>query len=282
MVVYIRYTIHCPEPVREALIAELAEVQFEAFTEIENGLEAYVQESEYNPESIPTIMQQYAISDEQIRIERIEPENWNEQWESNFEPVELDQSIRIRAPFHQPDPRFKTELIIQPKNTFGTGHHETTCNMLALMESVQFQHKTVLDFGTGTGILAIQAKLKGAENIDAIDIDPWCLDNVLENEELNGVAGIHVACSDLPSFVSQHLYDIVLANINRNILLDNFAALHARMKPQSEMLISGFYASDLPVLQEALSHFGFDCKQQLVRNNWCGAHFQRKSHIHSS
>lgn len=260
---------------REIIIAHLSEFGFEAFVELDNGLEAFIKKEEFNPNQwneIQLLLKEFSFS---FEWQDIEAKNWNEEWEKNFEPIIVDEDTRIRAPFHASDHTFVNEIIIQPKNTFGTGHHETTCLMLRLMKQMTFENKLVLDYGTGTGILAIQAARKNAAFIHAIDIDPWCMDNVQENMNFNQVSNIEVRCCNLESFSASDKFNIVLANINRNILMDSFSTLSDLMKTEASIIISGFYENDERILSEELNKYGFQKQAQMTQNNWCACVYAR-------
>jgi len=213
----------------DILVAELGSVGFESFTENEDGVVAYIQEADWKESLLNDI--QILASDEvgfSYEIEEIEQVNWNKEWENNFEPIVVENEVSIRAPFHS-NPNLKYDIVIEPKMSFGTGHHETTYLMIKHLMALDLRGKKVLDMGCGTGILAIFAELKGAEQIDAIDIDAWCYENSVENIERNHCQNIKVYEGDA-SMLKGRAYDVIIANINRNILLNDIGVYAEQFK----------------------------------------------------
>jgi len=268
------FTIEPLEPAREILIAELAERGFESFEETETGLEAYIPEGEERGlllEDIDLLQRpEFTI---RYSHRRIAPENWNAQWEKDFKKVYVGDHCVVRAPFHTPEDK-AYELIISPKMSFGTGHHETTALMLSYLLETDCTALNVLDMGSGTGVLAILAAKKGAAQVDAIDIDPWCYENCQENTLLNDITNVTAyqgAAADIPG-----LYPLILANINRNILLQDLPAYARAIQPQGTLLLSGFYRQDLPIIQEAALQNGFDFDSFKENNQWVAAKFLYK------
>jgi ribosomal protein L11 methyltransferase len=272
MLQYISYKIACTTQLVDILIAELAEINFEGFVESESGFEAYIPEPDYNPIAFNEIMTRYQIAETDLMFSKIAQQNWNAEWESSFEPVCIGSKLRIRAPFHISDARFPMELIIQPKTSFGTGHHETTFTIMQLMLDMNLANKKVFDYGSGTGILAILAAKLGATHILANDIDTWAAENILENIALNQTLPIHFIEGDLHA-VPAHTFDVILANINRNILMESFVHLYPMLVSAGQLLISGFYTSDLPYLKQEAEKNGFVFKSSTEQNNWCAALF---------
>ena len=236
----------------EILIAELGAAGFESFTENEEGVIAYIQKNDWNSEILNDI--QLLQSEEVVisyDIKEIEQVNWNSEWEKNFEPIQVDGLVSIRAPFHE-DPHLKYDIVIEPKMSFGTGHHETTYLMIQHLMDMDLKGKTVLDMGCGTGILAIFAEMKGAKLLDAIDIDNWCYENSLENVERNHCEHISVFEGDA-SLLKDKKYDVIVANINRNILLQDIGIYAQSLNENGILLLSGFYTEDIPVIEEEAS-----------------------------
>jgi ribosomal protein L11 methyltransferase len=264
------FQINCGADLTDILIAELAEIGFEGFLENETGFEAYLLESEYNENLFKEIVSNYSLSQNQIIENTIPQQNWNAQWESSFEPVIVSNQLIIKAPFHQIGQKYPYEIIIQPKTSFGTGHHETTQSIMELMLKMDFKNKTVFDYGCGTGVLAILASQLGATSIFANDIDDWAFENVGENAAMNNITNIDYQKGDL-SIVPNTEYDIILANINKNILLKSFEQLSKHVKANGIVLISGFYESDLADLLDCCQAFGLNLQQKVVTNNWCAA-----------
>jgi len=267
MYIAYHFTIEPKEVGSEILLAELEDTAFESFEETENGLSAYVQESLLTSDILDevTILDnpEFTISYE---IEKIETVNWNEEWEKNFSPIEVRENCYIRAPFHETK-NVKYEIVIEPKMSFGTGHHQTTHMMLEHLLDTDLANKRTLDMGCGTAVLAILAEMKGAKNIDAIDIDNWCYLNSLENVERNNCSQISVYEGDV-SLLEDKKYDVIIANINRNILLNDMAAYAECLDTGGILFLSGFYLEDIPVIDESCVSNGLKLEKQLQKDNW--------------
>lgn len=274
---YIAYhfTVEPKEPGTEILIAELGEKTFESFVETEKGVSAFVQEALWTADILDDI---YILDSEEFTIsytkENIEQVNWNEEWEKNFEPIDVDGICYIRAPFH-PTQNAKYEIVIEPKMSFGTGHHETTYMMMKHLLNMEVKDMEVLDMGCGTAILAILALMKGAKHADAIDIDNWCYLNSIENAQRNNIGNIDVYEGDAGLLTKEKIYDLVIANINRNILLNDMAAYVKTMKDGAIILFSGFYTEDIPFITEEGEKNGLVFVDQLERNNWVSLKFKK-------
>ncbi|MDN3706388.1 50S ribosomal protein L11 methyltransferase [Myroides ceti] len=274
---YIAYhfTVEPKEPGTEILIAELGEKTFESFVETEKGVSAFVQEALWTADILDDI---YILGSEEFTIsytkENIEQVNWNEEWEKNFEPIDVDGICYIRAPFH-PTQNAKYEIVIEPKMSFGTGHHETTYMMMKHLLNMEVKDMEVLDMGCGTAILAILALMKGAKHADAIDIDNWCYLNSIENAQRNNIGNIDVYEGDAGLLTKEKIYDLVIANINRNILLNDMAAYVKTMKDEAIILFSGFYTEDIPSITEEAEKNGLVFVDQLERNNWVSLKFKK-------
>lgn len=251
-------------------MAELEIIGFDTFMETDDGFEACVLMEEYKEQETLEILTKYQISKEHYAILTVEQQNWNAQWESSFEPVYVDQELCIRAPFHAPDTLAKIELVIQPKTSFGTGHHETTFSILALMLKIDFKDLKVFDYGSGTGILAILAKKLGASTVLANDIDDWAAENILENIGLNQVSEIDFIHGDL-SVIPNEKFDVILANINRNVLEASMNDMANRLAPNGKLLISGFYEADLEILNPSIQAANLLVQTVQIKNNWCAA-----------
>lgn len=251
----------------EILVAELAEWGFESFVDTERGILAYIQESLWNEHILDEI---YILKSEEFLITYsfriIEQVNWNEEWEKNFDPISVDGLCTVRAPFH-PKTDTKYDIIIEPKMSFGTGHHETTYMMLQFLLQTDFSRKSVLDMGCGTSVLAIMSEKRGATKITAIDIDDWCVENSIENIQRNDCKCIEVKLGDASLLKNEH-FDVVIANINRNILLNDLSLYAATLSQNGMVLLSGFYKSDMPVILEECSKHGLSFVENLERNEW--------------
>ncbi|WP_298371115.1 50S ribosomal protein L11 methyltransferase [uncultured Lutibacter sp.] len=266
---YIGYTFKVApkEPGTEILIAQLGFANFESFVENEDGVTAYIQEGDWNAEILNDI--QILSSDEfeiSYKQEVIEQTNWNSEWEKNFNQIQVDDLVSIRAPFHE-NPNLKYDIVIEPKMSFGTGHHETTHMMVQHLLDMDLTDKKTLDMGCGTGILAIFAEMKGAKPIDAIDIDNWCYQNSIENVERNNCKNINVFEGDA-SLLLNKKYDVIIANINRNILINDMEAYMNCLNENGTILFSGFYQDDIPIIDAEVSKYGLKIDKIIERNNW--------------
>lgn len=277
MEAYFEFTISCDEDTRELLIAELAEEGYEGFIENDHGFSAYVPQSRHNALQFNDILLKYGLNPNEVPHSTIEPQNWNAQWEANYEPIIVADRIMVRAPFHDEGKEYEHVITIQPKNTFGTGHHETTQLMLELMLNQDFHDKKVFDYGCGTGVLGLVALKFGAENAIGNDIDEWCLDNIAENKQLNNLEAFEFRLGDLSVLDEWEEFDVVLANINKNILLRSFSTLSPHIKPGGKLLISGFYESDLDDLAKSASANGLKVSTHLVKNEWCSALLEKEA-----
>jgi ribosomal protein L11 methyltransferase len=256
-------------PAREVLTMYLAEVGYESFVDNEEGLQVYIPEPDFNEETLKeTIANVSAFCTVTYEVIHHEKQNWNAQWESSFEPVEVKNTCRIRAPFHETKEGFTHEIIIEPKMSFGTGHHETTKTIIDAMSEIDFNGKSVLDMGTGTGVLAIYAEKLGASELVAIDIEEWAYENTIENVQVNSCDKIEARLGGKEHIKSSEVFDIVIANINRNILLEDMHAYAAAMKKDSVLLLSGFYALDATIITEKASEFGLEGVLRKEENSW--------------
>ena len=267
--IYIEYNfkVNPVQPASDILIAELGEVQFESFVETGDGVQAYIKKEDWNPHILDDLqILENPLFTINYDYSEIEQENWNATWESNFNPIQVGEQCVVRAPFHD-KPKVDYDIIIEPKMSFGTGHHETTHMMLAHILQHDFNGKSVLDMGSGTGVLAILAAMKGAKHIDAIDIDNWCYLNAQENVERNNCSHINVFEGTADLLVDQK-YDIILANINRNILLEDIPAYVKCLNKGGILFLSGFYVQDIPQITERCKEVGLKFEKNLEKNNW--------------
>ena len=272
---YIEYdfTVSPTEMGAEILMAELAEVGFDSFVDTPTGIKAYIPKDSWNEQILQDI---YLLSNPEFtisyQITEIEQVNWNEEWEKNFSPIVVEDLCTVRANFH-PVPNTRYDIVITPKMSFGTGHHETTYMMLQQLLPLSLEGAKVLDMGCGTGILAIMAALRGAHDITAIDIDPWCVENATENVQQNNCSFITIKEGDV-SLIAGEQYNLILANINRNILLSDIPAYTQALLPQGLLLVSGFYEEDLPAIKEKCQEVGLTYLSHIERNRWVSAKFQ--------
>jgi ribosomal protein L11 methyltransferase len=273
---YIQVSITCLEEYREILIAELAAVGFDSFLETDSGLEAYVPQDLFARASFNEVIATYREPAALTVVEGIVPKvNWNEEWEKNYDPIEVDKLVYVRASFHAPQPGFRYEIVINPKMSFGTGHHATTFQLLSMQGKIDHQGKRVLDVGSGTGILAIMAHLLGAKQVEAFDIDSWCVDNGNENFDLNGVS-TRMGLGTIREVNPQGPYELILANINKNVLLDELAIYSGLLTSQGLLLLSGFYSEDIADLVQAASAQGLTLTMQTTKDNWAALCLQKK------
>ncbi len=272
---YIEYdfTIAPLQPGSEILMAELGELEFESFVEDDSGLQAYIKKEYWNPDIIKKVR---ILSNPEFEIKfsikEVEPRNWNATWEQDFMPIQIGSQCVVRAPFH-PQAQVAYDIVIAPKMSFGTGHHETTQMMLQHVLNRDVAGKSVLDMGCGTGVLAILAAMKGASPVDAIDIDPWSYVNARENVLRNAQDHIRVLEGD-SSILPDQTYTIILANINRNILLEDIPVYAQHLNPAGTLILSGFYLKDLPLISEKCAQNGLLLQEELEQNNWVAAVFK--------
>lgn len=272
---YLEFKVTCQEEFREILIAELAEIGFDSFLETETGFDVYVFEAEFNPEAFDQLLETYRESTEiTVTKGKLPKVNWNEEWEKNYDPITVEDLVYVRASFHEPKEGFRHEIVINPKMSFGTGHHATTYQMLRHQFGVNHQGKRVLDVGSGTGILAIMAHLLGAEEVDAFDIDEWCETNGNENFELNGLKA-RMGLGTIRQVNPRGPYDIILANINKNVLLDEMEIYAGLLLTGGYLLLSGFYTQDVEELSQKAKSVGFDLITSSDRDNWAALILQK-------
>ncbi|MDD2986474.1 50S ribosomal protein L11 methyltransferase [Flavobacterium sp.] len=261
------FTVEPKELGCEILVAELGQKAFESFIETDFGVSAFVQKALWDETILEDI---YILTSDEFKIsytvEEIEQVNWNEEWEKNFEPIEVDGKCHVRAPFH-PKTTAPFDIVIEPKMSFGTGHHETTHMMIQHLLETEVTNKKTLDMGCGTAILAILAEMKGAKPIDAIDIDEWCYLNSIENAARNNCHEISVYEGDA-SLLEGRKYDLIIANINRNILLNDLAIYVSCLNEKGLLFLSGFYREDIPAIDACCVELGLKLEKTLERNNW--------------
>lgn len=266
--IYIAYDFNVSpkEPATEMLIAQLGYVGFESFVEQDYGVTAYIQKQEWNSKILDDVFllhsNEFNITFEHNEIAQT---NWNEEWEKNFNPIQVDDLVSIRAPFHT-NPSLQFDIVIEPKMSFGTGHHETTHMMVQHLLALDLDTKKVLDMGCGTGILAIFAEMKGAKPIDAIDIDSWCYENSLENIQRNNCN--HITVYEGDASLLKEKYDVIIANINRNILLSDMKTYTDCLNENGVLLLSGFYKEDIVIIEDEVTKHGVTFETMIQRNNW--------------
>lgn len=273
---YIKLTCKKPEnPVFvEIVMAALADIGFESFEETDDAILAYIPEKDFNRDNLAQID---FHSDILPKEELVKDQNWNAVWESNYNPVFIANRVYIRAPFHESRPEVDYEIVINPKMAFGTAHHETTALIIEylLEEEYNLKKKTLLDMGCGTGVLGILAVMEGAKQVLAVDNDHWSYESTLENAEMNHTPTVEALHGDASSLPKKELFDIVLANINKNILLKDMAAYNRCLKKGGDIYFSGFYESDLKDIKQKAASLGLTYINHKVKNNWTAAKFSK-------
>lgn len=262
---------------RDLLINALGEAGFDTFEETEEGFKAYIPVSGFNEVSFNNALmpykELYSFSWEQNLVPQ---KNWNEVWESNFNPLIIKERCYVRATFHEPKTQYPLEIIIDPKMSFGTGHHQTTTMMMEFILEEDFSNKSLLDMGAGTGILAILAYKLGAKDITAIDYDPICYDSMIENSRLNHTPFSEIICGSKEA-IPDKKFDVILANINRNILLDQIDKYSEVLVAGGEMYISGFYEADMQVLTEKANALKLTYITHKILEDWCSVKFLKQN-----
>ena len=262
-------------PFADIIVARLNEIDFESYAEDENGIKAYVQTLLLNENAVKEIISEVAeLCELTFSISKVKQENWNKQWESNFEPVVINDKCVIRAHFHQPIPDVDLEIIITPKMSFGTGHHETTSLVMSEMFSLDFNNKSVLDMGCGTGVLAILASKLGANSLVGIDFDEWAVENAEENSVLNSIDNIDYIHGDADA-IGDATFDVIVANINRNIILQDIEKYVGAMNEKSEIIFSGFLKEDIPLILEKSEQLSLDLVVSKNKNKWQMLHLKK-------
>lgn len=255
--------------ITDILMAELGEIGFDIFEDTDLGINAYCPLVHYDASAAHQIIERYRFLGPIDVVEaEIEKKNWNAVWETNYDPIRISDQVNIRASFHEPDPSVAMDIVINPKMSFGTGHHETTTLMVQAMFEIPLEGKTMLDVGTGTGILAFIGLKLGASRVHGFDIDPWSVENSIENAALNGCEMATFQEGTIRNEPSTTTYDVVIANINRNILLDELSEYTSRLKPGGHLLLSGFYSDDIPFLVEAAEPLGCQLEEKTSLRNW--------------
>jgi ribosomal protein L11 methyltransferase len=260
------------EAIKDMMIAELADLGFDGFEETETGLLSYIALAGFDGEltsGLEELVNRYGLT---YTSNAIDKQNWNALWESNFEPVLVDDFVGVRANFHDSfNGAVEHDIIITPKMSFGTGHHGTTYSVMQLMRGIDFANKSVFDFGTGTGLLAILAHKLGAVDILAVDNDDWCIENASENIVVNNTQSIEIHKVDNAKLNKK--FNIIIANINKNIILDNLAFLAEATVPGGVVLLSGLLVEDEPEIESACAALGWKHQETRTRNNWIALHY---------
>ncbi|MBI9038710.1 MAG: 50S ribosomal protein L11 methyltransferase [Bacteroidales bacterium] len=258
---------------KDILIARLAEIGFDSFVDTETGFQAYVSEKQYDENKTEDLNVEFSDNFKSEPVKNIiEDQNWNAEWEKNFEAVIIKEKCSVRAPFHKKPKNIEFDIIIEPKMSFGTAHHETTSLMIELLLGMNIKGLDVLDMGCGTGVLAILASKMGAKNIVAIDNDEWAFNNTIENIEKNNVSNIDVLLGDA-ALLEDKKFDVIIANINRNILLADIKNYAPCLKENGYLLMSGFFEKDLELIKKAAEKVNIKFSNFISKNNWVAVVF---------
>ena len=257
------------EYIADVLAAELGELGYDTFVPTENGLEAFIASDVFNDSELKNLLANFVFETSiDYKVTKIESKNWNEEWEKHyFEPIIIDNECVIHSSFHKNIPKAKYDIVIDPKMSFGTGHHETTSLVIGELLKMDLVGKKVLDMGCGTSVLAILAAMRGATDLLAIDIDSWCVENSVENIALNKISGINIKQGGAELLANQH-FDIILANINRNILLADMEHYAACLSANGQLYMSGFYSEDIPLIEAEANRNGLNLISSKLKNNW--------------
>ena len=271
---FITIKVTCDPVLIDVLIAELFEVGFDSFQEFEDGFEGSCEQEKFEQEKVEVLFNQFP--NVSFTIKEQEKINWNEEWEKNYDPIIVGDKCIVRASFHQPQPSFQYEIIVTPKMSFGTGHHATTYQVLDYQMELDHTNKRVLDVGTGTGILAIMAAKRGAKELVATDIDDWCIENSEENFALNSVMDVRLIKGQIDE-VNEGEFDIVIANINKNVLLDQIGEYASRLRENGQLILSGFYENDIDDLVVEAENHQLKKLKATTRDNWAMLALEKRS-----
>lgn len=266
------------EVVGEVLSAMLGEIGFESFVDTELGVKAYIQSQLFDREALDNLLSDFPVETSfDYKISEVEDRNWNEEWEKNyFQPLVIDDRCIIQSTFHNVPATYEYNIYIDPKMAFGTGHHQTTELMIREIMKDDFSGKSLLDMGCGTAILAILASMRGADPIEAIDIDEWAFDNAKENLHLNNISNIELKIGGADLLTGNKTFDIVLANINRNILLNDIHVYVSVLNSGGSLYMSGFYQEDIPAIQQECEKHGLTFDHFNTKDNWVAVKFLKK------
>jgi ribosomal protein L11 methyltransferase len=266
---YTRLQVICDPEFSEILMAEIAEAGFNTFMEIEQGFEAYGEEKKIDTSLVESVRKKYRhVNPLLLHFERVEKQNWNKEWEKNVDPINVDGKVFVRAAFHEPMRSIAHEIIITPKMSFGTGHHQTTYLMLRSQLSIDHKGKQVMDAGCGTAILSIMASKLGAKHVEAFDIDEWSVENSRENIDINKTPNINIQLGTVRSLSFKKTFDIILGNINKNILIDEMDAYAGLLTRGGMLLLSGFYGTDIAELVGRATSFGMEERARDEKEGW--------------
>ncbi len=266
---YMQLSVRCNPEFSEVLIAELAEMGFDVFEETSDGFSAFAEENQPDFDACKELLEKYAeLTSLSYGVRRVERENWNREWEKNYPPVVVEDKILIHTDFHKVEKSYPYSIRITPKMSFGTGHHATTAQMLTFLLQFPLPGKKVIDAGCGTGILAIMAEKCGASDVTGFDHDPWCIENSEENFQLNNCTNCRAILASGISELKEKDADIILANINKNIILQEISCYSDYLKSGGLLFLSGFYTEDVPDIDEIASRHALEISAQSQKENW--------------
>lgn len=259
----------------DILIAELSEIEFESFVESETGFYAYIKEDSYSEINVKKLFLNYSHILKISYISKIiEKQNWAKEWESNYQAIDVDGKCSIRAPFHEKKKNIDYDIIIEPKMSFGTGHHNTTQLMIKKLLKLNLNNKSLLDIGCGTGVLAILASMLGANPITAIDIDDWCYENSIENLQKNNIKNVAVYKGD-SKILNGKSFNTILANINKNVLLSDMKVYNNSLEQNGNLVLSGFFETDIIEINKSAADLGLKMEEKLIIDEWAMLHFKK-------
>lgn len=260
----------------EILMAEVAEAGFDTFMENENGFEAYGEELKIDHELLESIREKYNYVQPLLFFtDKIKKQNWNKEWEKNVEPIVVEDQVLIRSSFHNISKKYPYEIVITPKMSFGTGHHQTTYLMVKNQLTIDHNNKLVMDAGCGTAILSVMASKRGAKQVEAFDMDEWSVPNGKENAEINHCENINIRQGKIRDFSWPNPFDIILANINKNVLLDEMKIYSECLKTGGLLLLSGFYVLDIPELVHCAEQAGLQSERQDEKESWAALQLRK-------
>jgi len=266
---FIQLNVRCEADFTDILIAELAELEFDSFEENKSGFNAYIEEERIDFESTKQLFERYSeLTALHYGLQKIARENWNQDWENNYPPIVIEDKILIRTPFHTIKDDFEVVITVIPKMSFGTGHHATTSQMLSFLYKYRPSDQDVIDAGTGTGILAIMAEKMGARHVLGFDNDPWCIENSLENYQLNHCQHCNSVLATTLAGLEGEKVQTILANINKNVLLKEIPHYASRLLPDGLLFLSGFYNEDISDLETLANAHGFKLIDSSSHDNW--------------
>ena len=266
-------TLRNDEGLQDILIAKLGEIGFESFVEEDEVLLAYIRGENYNEQLLKEIFNETLFHDIQYMMTQIEERNWNAEWESNYPFVLIEGKCMVRAPFHEKNPNVEFDIVIEPKMSFGTAHHETTSQMLKLLLEEDAKELDILDMGCGTGVLAILAMMKGAGSVTVVDNDKWAYENTVENLNRNNIHDQTIILGDA-TILGDKKFNLILANINRNILLKDMHYYTDCLSKGGKLFMSGFYEADLPAIKSEAHRLGMNFVKHISSNNWVAVVFE--------